>query len=141
MNRLLRCCGLVWLLVSLGGTGQAQPTLPRISRIDITHAGPPAANDEIIRSHIRIKVGDEYLAGKTDDDIANLYATGLFYNIRIRPERAPDGSVVLIYVLQGKPRLTDVQITGNQKIKTRKIKKEIKSKIGEPLDERKLFTD
>lgn len=141
MNRLLRLCGLVALLVSLVETAPAQTSPAKISRIDISHAGPPAASDEIIRSHIRVKVGDEYLPAKLDDDIHTLYATGLFYNIRVRPERAPDGGMVLIYVLQGKPRLTDIQIKGNEKLKTRKIKKEIKSKVGEPLDERKLFTD
>ena len=53
---------------------------------------------------------------------------------------APDG-VVLTYMVQGKPRLTDIKFEGNTKFSDSKLRKKITSKVGEPLDERKLFTD
>ena len=49
--------------------------------------------------------------------------------------------VVLTYKVQGKPRLTDIKFQGNTKFKDAKLLKKISSKVGEPLDERKLFTD
>ena len=54
MNRLLRLCGLLALLVLLCGTASSQISAPTISRVDIKHVGPPAASDEIIRGNIRI---------------------------------------------------------------------------------------
>src|SRR5262245_5703269 len=137
MNRLLRFCGFLTLLVLLCGTASGQV----ISRIDIKHAGPPAASDEIIRANIRVKTGDQYLPAALDDDIRHLYGTGLFYNIRISRDFVEDGTLVLTYVVQGKPTLTDIQIVGNKKFSKSKIKKKITSKVGDPLDERKLFTD
>ena len=70
----------------------------------------------------------------------NLYATGFFYNIQVAADNTPDG-VVLTYMVQGKPRLTDIKFEGNTKFKASKLLKKISSKVGEPLDERKLFTD
>ena len=48
---------------------------------------------------------------------------------------------MLTYSLQGKPRLTDIKFQGNTKFSTAKLKAKLTSKAGEPLDERKLFTD
>lgn len=140
MNRLLRLCGLYALLVALCGTAWGQFAPLKVSRIVVTNVGPAAASDEIIRANIRVKTGDPYLPAAVDDDVRNLYATGFFYNIRVSRDRTDEG-MVLTYVVQGKPRLTDIKVQGNKKISYSKIKKKITSKVGEPLDERKLFTD
>ncbi len=140
MRRLLPLCGL-WLLLACVPGGWAQLVSPlKIARIEVKHIGPPAASDELIRSNIRVKVGDIYLRAAVDDDVRNLYATGFFYNVRVDAEDTPAG-VVLIYKVQGKPTLTDIRFQGNTKFKDKKLYKKISSKIGEPLDERKLFTD
>src|SRR6266496_2181563 len=127
MNRLLRLCGLYALLVALCGTacGQFAPVAPlKVSRIVVTNVGPPAASDEIIRANIRVKAGDPYRPAAVDDDVRNLYATGFFYNIQVSRSRTDDG-MVLTYVVQGKPRLTDIKVQGNKKISFAKIKKKI----------------
>jgi outer membrane protein insertion porin family len=117
---------------------QFAPT--KVYRIAIKHVGPPAASDELIRSNLRVKVGDLYLRAAVDDDVRNLYATGFFYNILVEADNTPDG-VVLTYKVQGKPRLTEIKFQGNTKFKSAKLLKKISSKIDAPLDERKLFTD
>ncbi len=141
MNRLIGFCGLCALLVSFSGTAWGQFAGVKVSRIEVKHVGPPAASDALVRANIRIKPGDAYRPDATIDDINNLYATGLFYNIQVAEPRLEDGGVVLTYVVQGKPRLTDIKIQGNKKLSTSKVKKKVTSKVGEPLDERKLFTD
>src|SRR5438552_217959 len=136
----LRLCGLL-LLFALLPSALGQPASGKISKIEIKHVGPAAVSDELIRANIRVKVGDEYLRTKIDDDVRNLYATGLFYNIRVAPpETTPEG-VVLTYVVQGKPRLTEINFHGNKRFSDSKLRKKLSSKVGEPLDERKLFTD
>ena len=112
----------------------------KVTRIEIKHIGPPATSDELIRSNLRVKVGDLYLRAAVDDDVRNLYGTGFFYNIQVAADNKPEG-VVLIYKVQGKPRLTEIKFQGNTKFKSPKLLKKISSKIDEPLDERKLFTD
>jgi outer membrane protein insertion porin family len=118
----------------------AQFAAPKVYRIDIKPIGPPATSDELIRSNLRVKVGDPYLPAAVDDDVRTLYATGFFYNIQVIADSKPDG-VILTYKVQGKPRLTDIKFQGNTKFKSAKLLKKISSKPEEPLDERKLFTD
>ncbi|MBG87730.1 MAG: outer membrane protein assembly factor BamA [Verrucomicrobiales bacterium] len=119
--------------------GYAQPA-PVVQAIEVKHVGPEAVSDELIRANIRVKVGDPLSTPSVNDDVRNLYGTGFFYNIRVAQERLTSG-VKLIYVVQGKPLLTDIRIEGNKKWSDRKIKKKITSEVGEPLDERKLFAD
>jgi outer membrane protein insertion porin family len=49
--------------------------------------------------------------------------------------------VILTYLVQGKPRLTEINFRGNKRFSDAKLRKKLASKVGEPLDERKLFTD
>ncbi len=111
-----------------------------MAKIIIKNVGPPAASEELVRSNLRVKVGDPYRQGTIDDDVRNLYATGFFYNVQVTADDTPDG-VILTYKLQGKPRVTEINFQGNTKFTTKKLLKKISSKVGEPLDERKLFTD
>ncbi len=113
----------------------------KISRIEIKHLGQFSISEEIIRANIRSRAGEVYRAVTVDDDIRSLYSTHHFYDVRVTKERADDGGMVLTFVIQPNPRLTDIKITGNAKIKESELKKKITSKIGEALDERKLFTD
>ena len=119
--------------------GYAQP-VPVIQQIEVKHVGPEAVSDELIRANIRVKVGDPLSSPSVNDDVRNLYGTGYFYNIRVAQERLQTG-VKLVYVVQGKPLLTDIRIEGNNKYRDSKLKKKISSKVGELLDERKLFSD
>jgi outer membrane protein insertion porin family len=139
MRLLLRVCGCLLLLAWLPA-GWTQSAPPKVSKINIKHIGPPAASDELIRSNLRVKVGDNYLRTAIDDDVRNLYATGFLYNIQVDAEETPAGMVVT-YKVQGKPRLTGITFQGNTKYKDAKLLKKLSSKVGEPLDERKLFTD
>src|SRR5258708_35593255 len=128
----------LWLLFLVASP--AVVAQQKVEKMEIRHGGPSAASDELIRANIRVKVGDSYTRTGVDDDVRTLYSTGLFYNIRVVEERNPDG-INLIYVVQGKPVLTDIRFEGNQKYKNKKLLKKVTSKIGEPLDERKLFAD
>jgi outer membrane protein insertion porin family len=132
---------LLALAMTVGGVlpGRAQSTRV-VERIDIRFVGPPSASEQLIRANIRLKPGDPYVRSTADDDVRTLYATGYFYNIRIVEEFSERG-VVLTYVLQGKPTLTEIRFTGNQLFSRARLLKRVSSKVGEPLNERKLFTD
>jgi outer membrane protein insertion porin family len=140
MKSLFRLGGLFLLLAWLpAARGQFTPP-PKVASIEIRHVGPPAAGDKMILANIRVKEGDPYRPGATDDDVRNLYATGLFYNIRVTGDIVTNG-VALTYIVQGKPRLADIKFRGNAKYSDSKLRKKLTSKTGDPLDEQKLFTD
>lgn len=141
LARLL--AGVFFLLMAMTGPAQlVMPgaTPPAIGTVEIRHVGPRSISDAYIRANIRARTGEPYQRPAIDDDIRNLYATGLFYNIRVS-EQFTNSTVNLTYVVQAKPRLTEITFNGNQEYSDKKLRKKVVSKVGEPLDEQKLFTD
>jgi outer membrane protein insertion porin family len=118
----------------------AQLAATRIAKIEIQHVGPASVSDELVRSNIRVKPGDQYFPAAVDDDVRNLYSTGLFYNVRVSSTSSPEG-MILTYIVQGNPRLTEIRFQGNKKFSEAKLRKVTSSRVGEPFNERKLFTD
>ncbi len=117
----------------------------KVARIEIKHKGPLSVSDEMVRANIHIKKGDTYtspmaLQTAINDDLTTLYATGMFYNIQVTEDSTMDG-IVLAYIVQGNPRLTEIQFHGNKKFSNTKLLKKLSAKVAEPLNERKLFTD
>ena len=137
--KLLRLCGLLLLCAWLP-SASAQLAAPKVAQVKIEHRGPVSVSDELIRANIRVKPGDTYIHGVADDDMRNLYATGFFLNIRVAADQTPQG-VVVTYIVQGKPRLVNIKFQGNKRYSVSKLSKKVSTKVGEPLDERKLFTD
>ena len=140
MRKFLIRLWAVMLLLAVAPLAPGQVSSLKIIRVDIKHIGPQAVNDEYIRANIRLKPGDPYIGVNVDDDVRTLYATGLFYNVRVAADITADG-VILTYIVQANPRLMDIKYQGNAKVKTSSLQKKVASKVGQPLDERKLFTD
>jgi len=101
----------------------AQSTGPKIDRVDIKFVGPATVSEQFIRSNLKTKAGASYQLGATQDDVHLLYGTGQFYNIRVAVDQADDGGVVLTYIIQVRPRITDIKIEGNHKLSDSKLKK------------------
>jgi len=133
---------VLWLLLACASSGWSQEELgPKIERVDIQFIGPASVSEQFVRSHIQLKAGDPYLPASTESDIHALYATGQFYNIRVAVQQSANNHVDLSYIVQVKPRLTEIKVIGNVKMSTSKILKKVTAKVGQPLDEEKLFTD
>ena len=94
----------------------------------------------VILSNMRTTVGEVYSAASVEEDVRNLYATGFFTNLAIKDEPLGDGVRVNV-VVQPKPLVKEIVITGAKKIKESRVKKEIKSKAGEPLSEQMISAD
>ena len=112
----------------------------KVTSVTISNVGPSAVSEQLVRANIRVNQGENYNRNSVDDDIRNLYATGYFFNIQVAEQRGEEG-IGLIYLVQGRPKITDILYLGNKKYDKEKLAKKVTSKIGEPMDERKLFTD
>ncbi len=132
----LACNPLLHAQESLRSALDAYPVLG----ISLTNVGPQSVSDALVRAHMRVHEGDNYNVRMVDDDVQNLLKTGYFFNVQVTEARQPEG-VKLTYVLQAKPKLTDILFKGNKKYRDKKLLKTITSKVGEPLDDRKLFSD
>ncbi len=128
-------------LIGCGTAAWAQAIGTKISRVDIKFIGRRRVSEALIRDNIKLKAGDNYIPGGSQDDVHSLYATGQFYNIRVSVDQADDGGVIITYIVQVRPRITEIKIAGNNKLSDSKIKKKITIKAGDPLDEQKVFTD
>ncbi len=113
---------------------------PVVREIDIEYIGPKTVAKSVILSNMRTTVGETYSASSVEEDVRNLYATGFFTNLAIKDEPLGDGVKVNV-VVQPKPLVKEIIITGASKIKESRVKKEIKSKIGSPLSEQQISTD
>jgi outer membrane protein insertion porin family len=113
---------------------------PIVRAINIEYLGPKTVSQSVILSNMRTTVGDVYSASSVEEDIRNLYATGFFTNLQIRDEPMGDGVQVDVLV-QPKPLVKQIVINGTKKIKLARVRKEIKSKIGEPLSEERISED
>lgn len=111
-----------------------------VRSVTISHVGPQSVSDELIRANIRTKVGDDYSPTRINDDVNNLHRTGYFSNIRVLEDRKGD-NVNLTYVVVAKQTLTEIRIEGNKRYSDGKLRKKITSKVGQPLDQQKLFAD
>src|SRR5271154_2843573 len=131
----------IWLLLGCTQGVWSQTTGPKIERVDIKFVGPASISEQFIRANIRVKTNDVYFSTSTEEDVRSLYGTGQFYNIRVTTDQAADGGVNLTFVVQAYPRITEIKIEGNKKVSSSKLKKKITLKVGDPLDEQKLFTD
>jgi outer membrane protein insertion porin family len=132
---------VIWLLLGYASVVWAQTIGPKINRVEVKFIGPSSVSEQFIRSNIRSKAGGTYLPTSTQDDVHSLYGTGQFYNIRVSADQADDGGVVLTYIVQARPRLSEVKLEGNDKLSNSKLQKKITVKVGDPLDEQKLFSD
>jgi len=142
MKLFLRPAGILFLVLFAGASLLwAQSPGAKVGEIKIKYIGPSSVSESLIRDNIKLKAGASYTPGITQEDVHTLYTTGQFYNIRVSLDQASDGSLIVTYVVQARPRVTDIKIEGNVKMKLSKIKKKITIKVGDALDEQKAFTD
>jgi outer membrane protein insertion porin family len=117
-----------------GGNG------PIVRNINIEYIGPHTVAKTVILSNMRTTVGEVYSAASVEEDVRNLYATGFFTNLAIKDEPMGDGVQVNV-VVEPKPLVKEIIIKGASKIKTTRVKKEVKSKVGEALSEQQISAD
>ena len=113
---------------------------PIVKDIEIDYAGPHSVDRSVIISNMRTTIGQPYSLSGVEEDVRNLYATGLFVNLRIYDEPLGDG-VKVVVVVQPKPIVRELEVVGCGIIPEKRIRKEIKSKVGDPLSEQKVADD
>ncbi len=111
------------LVFAACGAAAAGPADSAITVIGNRHIGA-----DLIRSHFHAAPDGRLDAAALDAALKDLYATGLFINVKI----AHAGDRVLVTVVEN-PTIGIVAFEGNKKIKDDDLKKEVQSKPGGPL--------
>ena len=109
--------------------------------ITIKFVGTANVNEQVVRANMQLHEGGDLDDTILDRDIRNLYKTGLFEYIQTKWER--DGEKVFNLVVEVTPkfRVLTINYNGNKAVKTRRIQKEVKTKVNTALDERQVKED
>jgi outer membrane protein insertion porin family len=110
---------------------------PIIKSIDVQFAGPATVSKERILAQIRTAVGQPYSDQVVEDDIRNLYKTGGIQNVRIFAQPEGEGVKVIVAV-QTRAIIREIVIDGAQRIKAKRLRKEITVKLNSPVNEDEL---
>jgi outer membrane protein insertion porin family len=119
------------LLLALAGVASAQEPaqgLPMVRSIDVRYSGPATVSKERILAQIRTTVGQPYSSSVVEQDIRNLYNTGVILNVRIFAEPDQEGVKVVVAV-QTRSVIREIEIEGAERLSAKKIRKRIKIKI------------
>jgi outer membrane protein insertion porin family len=128
----------VGLAGSLFAQEPPQPQGPPIVRsIDVRYSGPATVSKERILAQIRTRVGQPYSSAVVEQDIRNLYSTGVILNVRIFGEPEADGVKVIVAV-QTRSIVREIEIEGAERISAKKIRQKIKIKSNSMVNEEEL---
>lgn len=106
---------------------KAAQTIKKIEIRGVQRISPTA-----IKSSIRVKEGDRYNPLTVSQDVDAIWSLGFFDNIEVELEELRDG-LKLIFVVTERAVIDEIQFVGNEKIKTKKLAKQIEIKKGDYL--------
>jgi outer membrane protein insertion porin family len=108
-----------------------------IRSMDVQYTGPATISRERILAQMRTKVGQPYSNEVVQEDIKTLYKTGYVRNVRIFAQPEGDGVKVIVAV-QTRAIVREIEITGAEHIKPQRLRKEMKVKLNQAIDEQQL---
>ena len=124
-------------------TSLEEPTAPtyKVGTITVHFVGVANVSEQIVRANMQVREGTDLSDTLIDRDIRALYRTGLFEFIEIKRETLPNRTVNLAVEVTPKYRVLTLRYEGNQKIKSHRLGKEVKTKPNASLDERQVKED
>ena len=115
-----------------------------VKKITIQHIGPPAASNEYILAHIRLREGEPFRQSVINDDIESLMGTNFFLSVDVvyEEDRGLGGQVVR-YLLRGQPTVTEIRFDGNsgRKFRRSKLMRKMRSRVGDIFNGMALASD
>src|SRR6184192_2864292 len=130
-------CGLLTTVLVRAQAPPSAPGPPMIRAIEVEYTGPASISRERILAQMRTKVGQLYSNEIVQDDIKALYRTGYIRNVRIFAQPQGDGVKVIVAV-QTQAIVREIEITGAERIKPKRLRKEIKVRLNQAVNEQAL---
>ncbi|MGF1483422.1 MAG: outer membrane protein assembly factor BamA [Opitutales bacterium] len=120
-----------------------QPTreAPLIDNIRVEFRGPRTVSTEAVMAHIRVRVGLPYSRILVDQSIRSLYATGLFEYINVIEDTEYAEGLGLLFIVVPNYKIETIEYVGNDDISARRLRKEVASQVGRPMDEVQVKRD
>ena len=106
-----------------------------ISSVEIS--GNRRIETELIELNIKTKPGEQYSLEKVREDLKQIYRLGYFENVYIETEKK-NGEIGILYVVDEKPVIVDLRISGNDDVKDKDIQEVMQIREGEIIDLKKV---
>ena len=130
-------CALLTTVIVRAQAPPSAPGPPIIRSIEVEYAGPATISKERILAQMRTKVGQPYSNEIVQEDIKALYKTGYIRNVRIFAQPQGDGVKVIVAV-QTRAIVREIEIVGAERIKPKRLRKEMKVQLNHAVDEQAL---
>src|SRR5437764_2384306 len=130
-------CALLGAMSSRAQSPQARQGPPIIRSIEVEYTGPSTVSKERILAQMRTRVGQPYSDQVVEQDVETLYKTGSILNVRIFAQPEGNGVKVIVSV-QTRSIVREIEIDGAERIKAKKLRKEIKLRLNQPINEQQL---
>jgi len=130
-------CALLGAASARSQAPQASPGAPVIRSIEVEYTGPETVSKERILAQMRMKVGQPFNSAMVEQDVEALYKSGAVLNVRIFAEPEGDGVKVIVRV-QTRSIVREIVIDGAERIKAKRLRKEIKLRLNQPIKEEQL---
>ena len=118
--------------------GYAEDSSKPVQSVDVK--GNKTVSSLTILAKVKTHPGEALSSITLNEDLKRLYGLGFFTNVRIEQEETA-GGVNVLFVVSEKPVLSEIKIEGNKKINQNEIKKEMKSVIGDFVDQKRVRDD
>lgn len=99
--------------------------------------GNKTVSSSAILAKVKTQVGEPYKKGTVDEDIKRIYGLGYFSDAKAEVKEYEDG-IEVSFIVTEKPPIGQILFAGNKVIRDERLKKELKIKQDEILDERQL---
>lgn len=149
--RRVTCYSLVFLLLLVAGgrvasaqyatEGTQQSLGYKVGTLKVKFQGAANVSEDVVRANIQVREGGDLDDAMIDNDIRALYRTGLFEFIEVKRESAGDGVFNLVFEVAPKFRVMAIRYQGNNRVKSRRLEKEVEIQPNASLDERQVKED
>ncbi len=106
--------------------------------IDIRFEGLVESSPALVRNQIRTATGDPFDELTVSEDIRRLYRLGRFYRVSAAAEMLDGGGVAVVFSFVEAPIITDVAVTGNNRLNDDEIASVIDLVAGTFVDEHQI---
>lgn len=120
------------------GINVALQGLP-IQRVEVL--GNTRTETKLILDQVRAQAGQAYDRRQVDVDVRAIAALDLFLTVRAEVIPTPDNKVVVRYLVEERPTVTAVEITGNRRLKDEDIRDMLLTRVGQGIDQFSINTD
>ncbi len=125
-------------------TKTADTTVPSVNPMfvvkKISFEGVKTVSEEMLRTLIQTQVGDEVSQEFLTQDLKSLYKdTGFFSEVNVDTQPAEGGGLEIIYKVVENPKISGINIIGNENLSIGKLKNEITLRPDEIFSDRRRW--